>query len=263
MLTPENEAALDSMLAAPDEDATPANEATQEATESELPAETETDPAPEADEDNLPEGDTFKREYVEKLRRESASYRERAKKYQEAFDGYEDEAVGEWLRLAQSLRNDPKGTAEELAQLVEQINNAYSEQESKNQELDAERQVAEGEYLSRAEVERMFAEREQKADTERRIAQIELDAQNLGYKLGSEEYDELLWTASKLQSGSIKDAHEKLESRNQAIYDRMIEKMNGKDYKVPAGVTPPGEDRKIKTFEEANAALDAWLAGQG
>jgi hypothetical protein len=257
---PVDEAALDAFLAQPDPADAPAAVETPAA-----PATPETPAAPADDVDApLPEGDKFERAYVEKLRREAAGYRERAKaaeRYTSAFDGYEDDAVGEWLRLAQQLKADPKSTAAELSQLVEQINAAYAE-DVEGTPTPEEVQTPEG-YLRKEDVERMFQEREQKADLDRRVVQIENDARNLGYEVGSDSYEELLWNASRLPSGSIQEAHAKIEARNQAIYDKMIADVGGRPApKVPVGSTPAGTDRAIKTFAEANEALDQWLASQ-
>lgn len=253
-----DEAALEAFLAS-DGQPEPANEATEQAVESQV-AET---PEPQV-EDTIPEGDKFDRTYVEKLRRESASYRERAKRYQEAFDGYEDGQVEAWLGLAKQLREDPQATAAELQALAEQINAAYASEQAKLESQEVEQDQAEQQYLSKADVERMFRDREEKADLERRVAKIESDARELGYEPGSEQYDELLWFASRTKQGSIQEAHAQIQARDQAIYDRMIEKMGGKGYKVPEGTTPINDtDRKLKTFEDANDALEAWLASQG
>lgn len=251
-----DEAALDAFLAS-DGEPTPEPEAPA-APAAEAPVVPET-----PDTDPLPEGDKFDRAYVEKLRRESASYRERSKRYQEAFDGYEDGQVEAWLELAKQLREDPRSTAAELQALAEQINAAYeADLEAREQETDQGEQ-----YLTRAEVENIFKEREQAADLQRRVAQIETDARELGYTVApdNDEYQELLWVANRTPSGSIKEAHEKIQARNQAIYDRMIAKVAGNpNPRVPQGGTPAQNgDSKFKDFESASEALDAWLASQG
>lgn len=261
---PVDEAALDAFLASDGETPDPTPEPVAPA----APAQEDPAPAPEAHEasDDAPateaERDTFDRTYVEKLRRESASYRERAKRYQEAFDGYEDGQVEAWLGLARQLREDPRATAQELQALAEQINQAYeADLESREQETDKGEQ-----YLTRAQVEEIFQERERQADLQRRVSQIEADARELGYNVSptDESYQELLWIASRTESGDIRAAHAKIEARNQAIYDRMIAKVSGNpDRKIPSGTTPEqGAPQKPKTFAEANEALDAWLASQ-
>lgn len=259
-----DEAALDAFLAS-DGEVTPANDATQEAADTQLPEGTDaptSEPSAEGEPATQDERDTFDRTYVEKLRRESASYRERAKRYQEAFDGYEDGQVDAWLGLARQLREDPRATAQELQALAEQINQAYeADLEAREAETDQGEQ-----YLTRAQVEEIFQERERQADLQRRVNQIEADARELGYNVApdNEDYQELLWVASRTESGDIRAAHAKIEARNQAIYDRMIAKVSGNpNRQVPTGTTPAqGEPQKPKTFAEANEALEAWLASQ-
>lgn len=259
---PVDEAALDAFLAS-DGETIPATEATEEAVASEVETpETHTEPETSTEVEGETDQDKFDRTYVEKLRRESASYRERAKRYQEAFDGYEDGQVEAWLGLAKQLREDPRSTAAELQALAEQINAAYeADLEAREQETDQGEQ-----YLTRAEVENIFKEREQAADLQRRVAQIETDAREMGYTVApdNDEYQELLWVASRTESGDIRAAHEKIQARNQRIYDQMIAKVAGNpNPKVPQGTTPQqGAPEKIKTFQEANEALEAWLASQ-
>jgi hypothetical protein len=251
---PVDEAALDAFLASdgettapaePQADPAPATEATTEVEIPELPA----------------DQDKFDRAYVEKLRREAASYRDRSKKYQTAFDGYEEEAVQEWLTLAEALKTDPKAAAERFAELAEAINEQYKEPEPEIEDTDPE--LGDNKPLTKAEFERLWSEKAKEADLNQRVVKIEADAQGLGYEKGSERYDYLLWRAGRLPSGSIQEAHEHILREEQSIFDRKVQEMGGKPApQVPADGTAPSGERKIRTFEEANEALDAWLANQ-
>lgn len=250
-----DEAALDTFLAndgAPAAEEAPQSDPAPQATE------------PEVDLETLPEGDKFDRAYVEKLRRESANYRDRAKKYNDAFDGYEDEAVQEWLSLATSLRNDPRSAAQRFAELAEAINQQYADEAVSDEPPVSDNEMfSEDRPLTRAEVEKLLADRDREADMQRRVAQIHADAQSLGYQKGTQDYDRLLWEAGRLPSGSIQDAHAKLQAERQAVIDGYLAKLGtAPNPVVPQGGAPASQEKGFDSFEEASAALDAWLAGQ-
>lgn len=254
-----DEAALDAFLANDGQVETP-QETAPEGSAPETTTESQADVEHEIPE-TLPEGDTFKREYVEKLRRESANYRDRAKKYSEAFDGYEDEAVQEWLSLAAQMRQDPKAVAGRFSELAEAINRHYSTPEEPVTDNDPD--LSDNQPMTRQEFERMWAEKERQKDLDRRVAKIERDAEDLGYQRGSDAYDNLLWRASRLQSGSVQEAHDHIKRERQAVIDAYVAELGGQpNPRVPQGGAAPSTERKLDNFEDASAALDAWLASQ-
>lgn len=246
--------------AAPVTSETPAAEATIPSREETPSADAKVEAAVAATGQTEDKWDPETRKYIESLRSESAKYRQRGQKYNEVFDGYEDEAVDEWLSLADTLKNDPRAAAERFQEIAQAILDAQLEQEEEEPT-----QAPEGDRpLTRAEVEAMLAERERQADLKQRTAQIELDAKTLGYQLGSEDYDELLYTASRLKNGSIQDAHAKLLAKKQAVIDGYVQSLAQKPAPtVPGDGSPASGEQKLRTFEEANSALDAWLANQG
>lgn len=271
-----DEAGLDAFLADPSTpggDLNPTGTAAPAApaapvSEASTPVEIPEAPAAEAE---LPAGDTFPREYVEKLRRENATYRDRSKKYNEVFEGYEPEAIEEWLSLATTLKENPAAAADRFGELAEAIRNQYADPNSAAADAavaeagleGVEAAAEEDRPLTRKELDAIFAEREQKAELQRRVAQIELDATGLGYEKGSDQYDELLFIASRLPNGSIQDAHARMEAKKQAVIDAYIAQLNGAPApKVPGNGAPQSGETSYKTFEEANSALDAWLANQ-
>ena len=87
----------------------------------------------------------------------------------------------------------------------------------------------------------------------------------LGTSLGlHDDYDELMYTASRVQGGSIQAAHAKLAARKQAVIDGYVASLGSKPAPIvpdPNGAPASGE-RTLKTFDQANEALDAWLANQ-
>jgi hypothetical protein len=59
-------------------------------------------------EENLPPGDTFPREYVEKLRKEAARHRTNLRAYEEKFAGYNDNEKAYLLDTIATLNSDPE-----------------------------------------------------------------------------------------------------------------------------------------------------------
>ncbi len=261
---PVDEAGLDAFLAAPDAPAeapAPAVETPAHAAEAvEVPAVEPVAPA-----NSKWDADTEK--YIKELRSEAQNYRNRAKQYNDVFEGYEPEAVEEWLSLASTLKADPAAAADRFGELAEAIRGQFTDPAGK--EADAAVAAAEDatglteEPLTRADLDRIFAERDQKQEMDRLVAKIEVDATALGYQLGTESYDELLFIASRLPSGSIADAHAKMTARNQAIIDKYVADLGGKPAPmIPGNGAPASGETGYKTFEEASSALDAWLANQ-
>lgn len=206
-----------------------------------------------------PQGDVFDRKYVEKLRRENASYRERAKKWESAFEGYEDGAVEEWKEMIAGFKQDPKGVAEKWRDLSEEILKQFTPAE---QEQIAEA-VQDGEDvpLTRTQFEKLMSEREQQWEMDSMVQDIETEARELGYNLKSREYKILLMTAQEIPSGSIQEAHELLEAEKQRIIDSEIERLEKEGgRRLPANMTGvPDTSKGIKDFKDAKAALSNYL----
>lgn len=215
--------------------------------------------APEATEEPEPQGDVFDRKYVEKLRRENASYRERAKKYESVFEGYEEGAVEEWKSMISTFRQDPKSVAEQMKSLGEQILEQFTpaEQEEIQEALADEEQP-----LTMSQLQQILDQRQHENELNDMVADIEREARDLGYNLKSREYKILLMTAQELPSGSIQEAHELLESERQRYFDSRIEELEkqGGGYKKPSSmVGVPSNEKKITDFKQAKEALGAYL----
>ncbi len=223
-------------------------------------------PLKDVEPEELPAGDTFDRKYVEKLRRENASYRERAKKYSDAFEGYEDGAVDEWKQLITNFKADPASAAQQMAQLAESVLTQYGMlDEDEQQEVldDANSNLDPGEKpLTRNELEQFFAQKQNEQQMDTMVKGIEHEAQELGYDLKSREYKLLLMTAQEIPSGDLKEAHELLQSdRQKAIDEYVAGKEKGAGRTVPAGniVGVPDGAKGIKDFKDAKAALTQFL----
>lgn len=203
--------------------------------------------------------ETFDRKYVEKLRRENASYRDRAKQAESVWEGYEEGAVNEWKQMISTFKQDPKTVAEQWQQLAESVLSQFTPAEQK----EIAEAVSEGEDmpLTRHEFEQLMSQREQQWELDSLVADIETEAKDLGYNLKSREYKILLMTAQELPSGSIQEAHALLEAEKQRIIDEAVgsmEKEAGR--RVPSAlVGVPDQAKGIKDFKDAKAALSNYL----
>lgn len=210
-------------------------------------------------EEELPAGDTFDRKYVEKLRRESAAYRERAKKYESVFEGYEEGAVDEWRDMITNFKQDPKAVAEQWKDLSDKIIQQFSpaEQEQITEALNDEEQP-----LTMSQLQTILDQRQQDQQLDSMVADIESEARELGYNLKSREYKILLMTAQELPSGDIKEAHALIQSEYQREFDRRIAELEkqGGGYRPPVAKNgAPSNERAIKDFSDAKAALTNFL----
>lgn len=215
------------------------------------PAAPETPPAPAGTDQ-----DTFDRAYVEKLRQESAGYRTRAKTYDEAFDGFDDESREVFLGLAKDLVNSPEAAARRMIEVSRQL---------LGDEFDSAL-TGPPPALTREDAERLWAEKEAARTQEEAIRAVQSEARDLGYKDDTPDMSELFWFASNETNGDLKAAHEKVQARKQAAIDEFLEKKraSGESFTTPttAGITAGGDGEPAHTFEEASARLRARLSGE-
>jgi len=200
--------------------------------------------------------DTFDRAYVEKLRQESAGYRTRAKTYDEAFDGFDDESREVFLGLAKDLVNSPEAAARRMIEVSKQL---------LGEDFDSAL-TGPPPALTREDAERLWAEKEAARGQEDAIRAVQNEARELGYKDDTPDMSELFWFASNQTGGDLKAAHEKVEARKQAAIDEYLEKKRaaGESFTTPttAGITAGGDGEPAHTFEEASARLRARLSGK-
>lgn len=211
--------------------------------------------------EDLPAGDTFDRKYVEKLRKESASYRERAKKYEAVFEGYEDGAVDEWREMITNFKADPKSVAEQWKDLSGKILEQFTPAE---QEVIEEALNDDETPLTMSQLQNILDTRQKDMELEKLVTDIEREASDLGYNLKSREYKVLLMTAQELRSGSITEAHELLQAEKQKVIDAFVaEQSKGADRHVPSGLAGvPNREKEIKSMKDAKEALTNFLDGQ-
>ena len=78
-------------------------------------------PEPEAAIEELPDGDTFDRAYVEKLRAEAAKHRTQKQEVMSHFEGYTDGERTRFLQLASELQSSPETALEEFQAVTQRL----------------------------------------------------------------------------------------------------------------------------------------------
>jgi hypothetical protein len=214
-------------------------------------AATETDPFESG-------ADSFDRAYVERLRKESAQYRTKAKEFEplaQAFEPYNDEDRAVWNEAMRLFAEDPKAGAEYMDKIVKAVQAGF---EKERAEAEAPITDDNDKPLTRAEYAALREAEKAQAAQDAEVARIESEAKELGYDPASDEYTYLLTVASRLQSGDIKEAHAKIEAAYQARIDKYLaaKAADAEGAGAPpadAGDAPSGE-RLIRSFKDAREA---------
>jgi hypothetical protein len=201
--------------------------------------------------------ETFDRSYVEELRKESAKYRTKAKPYEEAFAEYDDESREVLLSLARELITDPEAGARRMVEISKNILDDKFEDVLKDPSPRP---------LTAQDVDRMFSERESKAQQEAAVRAVEQEADALGYADGTADRALLFSIANTETLGDLKAAHEKIQARNQQIIDAYLAEKQaaGNAFPTPtsAGVGAGADGGPPKDFDEAKKGLLAFLNSQ-
>jgi hypothetical protein len=251
---------LDGQFAAQDAGGAPPAAEAPAAPAQEAPAQPPVTESAPVDLDADLEGDKFDRAYVERLRKEAAGYRSKAKTYDDVFSQYEDADRQAFLDLAKMLRENPKAAAEEMSAAAQEILKQYTEANpAADVDLDPDSQ-----YMTKAEYARIQQEAAIAAETQA----IEAEARELGYVVSTKDVDYrmLLTIAQNETNGDLKAAHSKLEARNQAIIDSYLAAKTAdaeNSPRVPSDTAQiPGTAEPIRTFKDARAGLEAFIAQQ-
>lgn len=214
---------------------------------------------------------TFDRAYVEKLRREAAQNRTRAKsaeRFEAAFEGYSDEEVGVLLDLTAGLANPDRRV--EAATQLQRIGQAVLAEGGTRQDAEEAMQAAaagqpEEQVLTVAEYERLRAEEARDREAAIAVEKIESEALELGYAPENPDTP-LFWhfaVSSKDHPGDLQEAHKAVQAYRQAIIDGYIAEARSKNSRFPAlattGATPAsGESAEApKDFKSAREAVEA------
>lgn len=220
----------------------------------EAPAEAE---APvEAEAPAVEQEDTFDRKYVEEVRQEAAKYRTRAKPFEEAFDGYDDEDREALLGLVKELRLNPQAGGARLIDAARQI---------LGDEFDTILNDPTPKALTKEDLDKEFKAREERAAQEQAVLDLEKEARELGYENGTADQALLYWFAHNETSGDLKAAHEKIGGARQAVIDQYLAEkgQDGESFPAPisAGSGSTDDQGPAKDLGGARARLLERLAG--
>lgn len=235
--------------------------------EPEAPAAGEASPAGEpAVEDvlddlaGLPEDTKFDKSYVAKLRKEAAGYRTKAKQY-DTLESYDEADRKVWLQMAELYKTDPAAAAEYMEAIAQGVKSAATP-------APVEPAAGDDAPLTRADVERLFSERESAAAVQAEKVRIDQEAAGLGYTVGSRQYKYLIQTARDETGGDLKAAHDAIEAEHQARIDQFVggkaREADGSPVAPAAGTgaPPSGENAAPTNFKTATQQLRDFLDAQ-
>lgn len=205
--------------------------------------------------DPVNDTESFSRKYVEDLRKESARYRERAKKYEDVFSNYEDDEQEILLGIARQLLDDPTAGAQEMQRIAQAILNDPTP--------DREDEQGDPAFLTREEYLQLRQQEKEQERLNQDVAQIQREAREMGYDPDSIDYKILLLVASEREDGDLKAAHEEIGKwREAGLSDYLASKERDADATPTpqvGGAAASGEKRNPRDFTDAKAALQARL----
>lgn len=178
----------------------------------------ERDPEPE------PEPDMFPRSYVEELRQESAKYRTRAKSYDDAFDGMDDDTREAWLEYTALVVRAQRGDQEAVARINEMFaDDDEPEPVAPQQQVDY---AALAREEARRAAEEVYAERENARVQQEQIAAVRSAGESLGYKFGTDDYILFVRGANEAAQAGDEDpisaGDRAVKAYHQAIVDQYL-----------------------------------------
>ncbi len=208
------------------------------------PTETRESPAPEVEAVETPEAEApevFDREYVEKLRKENASWRERAhnaEQYDSTFEGYDDETKAGWLQLIE-LAKEAETNPEVQSYLAEMLGFEIEPAAPAGDFLTREEAAA----IARQEAQAIYGQDQAMRQQEQAVSSVQSQAKDLGYDTNPESdayinYIDLLRIANEMDEPDLQAAHEQVQAREQARYAQFIARKEEEARTSPA--TPSG-----------------------
>lgn len=232
------------------------------------------DPAGAAPAGGAPAGgeQTFSPGYVEQLRRESAGYRTKAQTYEQAFDGYDEDAQGALLDFAKALRNDPAAAAQFAREIYQSI-----EQQQQQAQIQGEQP------LTRAEFDQMMQEREtaqqnqlRQYQTSQQVAEISKTVAGLGYNPNAQwtadnwqeaaDHMNVLALATYVYNGDIQAAHEAMQGRGTQAIGQYVQQrtQDARNNPLPVGgrggpAASAPQNNGLTGWDAANAQIQQML----
>lgn len=218
---------------------------------------------------------------LRRARDEAAAHRVKLRKFEEAFEGYEDADVEKALTMYRNLLKDPKSARKDFKQTLKNLEAYLTEQGEELDDDDDDTPPAKGAKkpkvddddrpLSRKEMLKLLEERDEKKATDQAVKDIISQTVALGYKEGSWQYQAVLYIANKDPNakGDVKKAHEifqeEIKANKKAGVDEYLESI-GKPRHPPVssggkGGAPAGEPPAKKFDAKASALARLTAAG--
>lgn len=223
---------------------------------------------------DLEDADTFPRDYVEKLRAESAKHRTRAKEYESAFEGYEPAERARYLELAAQLRDDPESAYEQFAGVTERLAKRLGKETIPvPEEAPApDQEVSTFGVLTEADIDRIVGERlaaeraqtEQQSEVDRAFA----EAEALGDEYKDKAAKAHLFAVAQHNNVDLAGAHQIIAEQRQELIDAAIEEyrqglLTGKSHppRISSGdpAAAPAAKGPPKTLDEARSRAEERL----
>lgn len=192
----------------------------------------EADPTPvEESGAATPEKDiSFYEAELRRARDEAAESRIAARRFKEAFEGYEEPEVDRFLELSKALVTNPEMAYKEFKEIADRLEKEYGAKPDE-----------EPKYLTAADLEQI----EQQKAREALIGKVLSRSQELGYEEGTDAQAQLLWIASKDPAtadlddlAAIDKAHEIMTGRLEAYKAQVLAEYLA-EVEAQAGKFPP------------------------
>jgi hypothetical protein len=208
------------------------------------------------------------------LRDEAAAGRTKLKQYDEAFQGYSEVEIDQFLNVARALTQDPVAAADWFEDVAKNIKQGMTEQQA--QQAATETAAAAGvgaepaeKPLTQQDFERLLDEREATRATQKAqedaLQGVYAEMKTLGYDPDTGDGMRVMYLAVNSTNGDLAEADKLVKAEKQAIIDAYLEEKR-KDARA-AGVTPRGAsiasgEREIKSLEDAHMAAKMRLSAQ-
>lgn len=182
---------------------------------------------------------------LKRAREEAAKYRTQLRKFEAAFEGYDEADIDKALAMYRAIEADPKQAHKSFKEVVANIEQYLRENDEWEEGDPIPAEVKGEKPLTAKQVEKMMADRERKQAEEKAIQTILKDAEALGYKEGTWKHQTLLFIAAKdpAAKSDVKLAHaifeSELEEYGKGAVQKYIDSL-GKGGKPPVTSGSPG-----------------------
>lgn len=265
--------------ATPESSATPpSSEAVSAAAEAAAVPKAPEPPAPDPEIEEIPEGDTFDRAYVERLRGEAAKHRTAKQDMLRHFDGYSEAERTRFLELAAKLQSSPEEALEEFRGVTNRLAAQLGKEPFMNEAptpdpipVSEPEPVDASSALTANDVERLVTERleaeRNAAAQEAEIKSTFAEAEALDDSYKDPTVKSYLFAVAQHNNTNLAGAHEIIQAQRQAAEDEAVERYRqslreggtpGHPPRLPSGDPTTGTKNQgpPKTLEEARARAE-------